>query len=435
MHYSIQKGGKSLSLCFHETGKQRKYKSVSHILSGKFAKSNWNDKKEQFYSSPNYEANNEAIFKFRKKYSDVLAENLTISQEELYNYFDRKRPDCTPIITIFDFLTTIIDEEKTKPNGGCNYKCYEKLEKRLYEFEPYLKKSAFKGMTFETLDDTFCKTFEKWIINERKGKDYESLIKLFTSLINRADISKSVKFDRSQIDKYAFASYSNNKGYKRPDILQPEEIKAFANLDLATVQGKYTMDKVQLFHDTCMLMMGTFMRPCDVVLFKKEDIIADSSNKRTVSYIPKKKASLPNKSKRKYAHCPLVPEVEGIINKYAGKSDDGYVLPLYSEVRAQGLKDGKEGLLKQINRDLNKWLKKVAEVMGLKIVLNAYVFRSTSISHALSFGKTPIATVAQWAGTSVGMIEKHYFNGCMDNNLPSAISGLYFANNYQSLAV
>ncbi|WP_321439065.1 phage integrase SAM-like domain-containing protein [uncultured Bacteroides sp.] len=425
LYYCLQKGGKTLSLCFSESGKPRKYKSVSNLLVGGFSVKNWNSKTCQFYKSPNSDINNQEINKFKKRYADVLEENPSISLEALYSYFDNKRIDSEQVNSIFDFIDMVINDEKMKPTGGCNYKCYEKLQKRLYEFEPYLKETTSKKMTFCALDETFCDAFKDWIIVKRKGDDYEGLTKLFVSLINRADKNKSVDFDKSKINKFKFTDRDiNERICELPYTLTTEQIKVFANLDLTTVQGKYNIEKVQLFHDTCMLMLGTFMRPCDVILFKKENI-TNQSGKNFVRYVPKKKASISNKSKRKLATFPLTPEVEFIINKYAGQSDNNYILPLYSEERAQGLKDGKEGLLKQLNRNLNKWLKMVSGVMGLDPELCAYDFRHTSITHSLSIGKIPVITVSQWAGTSVEMIEKHYYNSSMDSSLPSAISGLY----------
>ena len=101
-----------------------------------------------------------------------------------------------------------------------------------------------------------------------------------------------------------------------------------------------------------------------------------------ISYIPKKKMSLSNRSKQKVARVPLEDAVEAIIMKYRGQSEKGFILPIYSEIKAKSYKDGIEGLLRKFNKDLNIWLKKVAKVMKLNIELNAYVFRHTSISHA-----------------------------------------------------
>lgn len=69
-------------------------------------------------------------------------------------------------------------------------------------------------------------------------------------------------------------------------------MEEFANLDLATVQGKYSLDKVRLFRDTCMLMLGTFMCPCDVVLFYERSIQSNVHGQSVISYVPKKKKSL-----------------------------------------------------------------------------------------------------------------------------------------------
>lgn len=122
--------------------------------------------------------------------------------------------------------------------------------------------------------------------------------------------------------------------------------------------------------------------------------------------------------------------MEAIIIRYKGQSEECFVLPIYSEIKAKAYKDGIEGLLKKFNKDLNIWLKKVAKVMKLKIELNAYVFRHTSISHALNIGHIPIATVTKWAGTSVSMIEQYYNNSEISNVQPTVISSICATNNY-----
>jgi len=436
--YTLQKGRKTLSLCFYEKGKPRKYKSVLDKLTGGFSEKNWNSTTKQFRKSPNSEINNQVINKFKKRYADVLEENPSISLDELYSYFDNKRTDPEQVNTIFDFLDTLINDEKKKPTGGCNFKCYEKLQKRLREFESYLKEAISKEMTFNDLDEVFCDTFKDWLIIERKGKDYEGIKKLFTSFLNRADKNKSVDFDKSKINKFQFPvciSDANECICELPVILQKEQMEEFANLDLTAVQGKYKMDKVQLFHDTCMLMLGTFMRPCDVVLFNERNIQTNVHGQNVISYVPKKKMSLSNRSKQKVARVPLEKPVETIIMRYRGQSEEGFILPIYSEIKAKAYKDGKEGLLKKFNKDLNIWLKKVAKVMKLNIELNAYVFRHTSISHALNIGHIPIATVAKWAGTSVSMIEQYYNNSDISNVQPTVISSICATNNYLLQAV
>jgi len=438
LYFTTRKKGTTLELCFSEYGQPRLYKSVLRLLTGGFEIKNWNPKTKQFRKGPNSEINNDVIYKFKKRYSDVLEENPSISAKELHSFFENKRPNIDQVGSIFDFLDTLINDEKKKPTGGCNYKCYEKLQKRLYEFESYLKETTSKEMTFNDLDEAFCDTFKDWLIDERKGKDYEGIKKLFTSFLNRADKNKSVDFDKSKINKFQFPdciSDTNECICELPVILQKEQMEGFANLDLTTVQGKYRIEKVQLFHDTCMLMLGTFMRPCDVVLFNERNIQTNVHGQNVISYIPKKKMSLSNRSKQKVARVPLEDAVEAIIMKYRGQSEKGFILPIYSEIKAKSYKDGIEGLLRKFNKDLNIWLKKVAKVMKLNIELNAYVFRHTSISHALNIGHFPIATVAKWAGTSVSMIEQYYNNIDISDVKPAVISSICATNNYLLQAV
>jgi integrase len=70
----------------------------------------------------------------------------------------------------------------------------------------------------------------------------------------------------------------------------------------------------------------------------------------------------------------------------------------------------KDFLFKKFRERVNIWLKCVGEGLETDYKLYAYVFRHTSITVALDNG-IPISYVAIAAGTSIEMIQKHYYNG------------------------
>jgi integrase len=67
-------------------------------------------------------------------------------------------------------------------------------------------------------------------------------------------------------------------------------------------------------------------------------------------------------------------------------------------------------MFKKFREKLNIWLKSVGKELRLDYNLYAYVFRHTAITVALDSG-LPIAYVAMAAGTSIEMIQEHYYNG------------------------
>ena len=63
----------------------------------------------------------------------------------------------------------------------------------------------------------------------------------------------------------------------------------------------------------------------------------------------------------------------------------------------------------------NIWLKEIRKELGTDFDLYTYVFRHTVITVAINIG-LPISYIANAAGTSVEMIQQHYYNGeCAKN--------------------
>lgn len=65
---------------------------------------------------------------------------------------------------------------------------------------------------------------------------------------------------------------------------------------------------------------------------------------------------------------------------------------------------------KKFREHLNIWLKEIGKELGTDFDLYAYAFRHTAITVAINNG-LPILYIANAAGTSVEMIQQHYYNG------------------------
>lgn len=75
----------------------------------------------------------------------------------------------------------------------------------------------------------------------------------------------------------------------------------------------------------------------------------------------------------------------------------------------------KDYTFKKFREFLNKWLKVVGKKLGLCFDLYAYVFRHTAITVAIDHGLS-VSYAANAAGTSVEMIQQHYYNGERQQN-------------------
>ena len=70
----------------------------------------------------------------------------------------------------------------------------------------------------------------------------------------------------------------------------------------------------------------------------------------------------------------------------------------------------KDYTFKSFGEKLNKWLKHVGKALNLNYNLYAYVFRHTAITVAID-SELPVSYISNAAGTSVEMIQQHYYNG------------------------
>ena len=85
----------------------------------------------------------------------------------------------------------------------------------------------------------------------------------------------------------------------------------------------------------------------------------------------------------------------------------------------------KDYTFKNFREKLNNWLKSVGKALDLEFDLYAYVFRHTAITVAIDNG-LPVSFVSNAAGTSVEMIQQHYYNG--DNAHNRAMLSSIFTN-------
>ena len=420
----------TVSLCIHANTLKLRfydgkpvYKAVTKCFIGNFKVSHWDKNKSRIKSSvPHSEENNGILSQLMSKYTNVIAENKSISAKELSRFFDKKK-SCS-LVSIDELIKRDIENEKKKK--GCNYKNYEKLHRRLLEFRPNLK-----DITISKVDEAFCIDFRDWIVDVHKT-NYEKTTKCFMALLRRISEDKSISWTIEKINGYSFKKnapiWSGASGDELPEALCDEEIRSFYKFDPVANVEKRIADRVEIYYDYCIFMLETYMRPVDVLLLKKDNIKTNKTMFRvpTIQYIPKKKENLKGK---KAVQVPLSRTALSLVEKYKGQSPDGYIFPIASSERIKGYEDGVEGFAKRINMDINVWLKTVDKTLGFNrgVKFNLYVFRHTSISVGLNIHKHSASTIAGLAGTSIGVIEKHYNNHTI-SDIPMGILEAFDCN-------
>lgn len=392
--------------------KERYYKRVGHLLKGNpNLERHWLKEKERFSAyAVDHVENNKVLCEFKEIYWKLVQEHPELTAKQVAGYYNRnsaKQPARHEgkiaawtadeyKNSVEKYLENVILREKAKQ--GCNYELYYKLLARCRKAIP-----CFSSMAFSTLDYNKMVGIAHIFAGMR---GYRHVTKTFRALLGKAHKDKDVMFDLSQIGAFRFADYSPDRydvSERHPDVLSDEQLRAFLNLDLERATPSYKdRGKVGLYHDFCVFMLHTFFAPCDVIKVKRKDI-----TKRDTLLVKRKKT-------HRTVEVPITPLVRAIIDKYKGQSKDGYIFPIMDD-ESEKKHATKDYTYKRFRELLNIWLKDVGKELETDFNLYAYVFRHTAITVAINNG-LPISYIANAAGTSVEMIQQHYYNGeCAKN--------------------
>ena len=390
--------------------KQRFYKGVKHLLVGSpNIQKHWIADKEKFSTnSMNYQENNKVLRDFKMSFLKLTIEHPEYTARQIASVYSHT-PEKTATkvteqlqeldhaATFFEpYLEVVMQREKAKQ--GCNFEIYKKLLAKCRKLIP-----DFNVLRFSDIDYDKC----VYIANIfAKHAGYKSTTKAFRAVLGRAAKDKAVDFNLSRIEGFRFNDYNPGKNDElpsQPDVLSPEETRAFLNLDVFKITPKTRNRKlVELYYDFCVFMLQSFFAPCDVIKLKYKNIT------KAHTIVARRKKT------HKAIEIPITPKMQEIIDKYRGTTSNGYVFPIMDDEKAKGYII-KDYLFKKFRQQLNVWLKYLGEELGLSFNLYAYVFRHTAITVALDNG-LPISYIAMAAGTSIEMIQQHYYNGNSASN-------------------
>lgn len=387
--------------------KARYYKRVTHLLKGKpNIEKHWVKEKERFSAyAVSYAENNQILREFKDIYWKLITEHPELTPKQVADYYHsrfaapkagiQENVSEWPVEeyrnSVGKYLQTIILREKAK--AGCNYEAYYKLLARCRADIP-----GFDTMAFSTID--YNKMVEIAYIFARR-RAYRNTSKTFRALLGKAHKDKNVMFDIGQIGAFCFSDYNPDRYdvvERHPDVLSDEQLRRFMNFSVRDLTPSYrNRRQVELYYDFCVFMLHTFFAPCDVIKVKRRDI-----TRKNTLLVKRKKT-------HRTVEVPITPVVRGIIDKYKGQSKGGYIFPIMDDEHDKKCAT-RDYTYKKFRENLNLWLKEVGKELETDFNLYAYVFRHTAITVAINNG-LPISYIANAAGTSVEMIQQHYYNG------------------------
>jgi integrase len=333
--------------------------------------------------------------------------------------------ECKREVSFAELLKQIvIDERNKKTTRSANYQLYNNLLNKLTSTNaPTYKGEKIANCIVEQIDNAVFSAFGCWVLKECNGKGYKNLMVTFQAAVNRA--SERYHHNVNKLD-YAWRKLQPKKTVTGLTALQQiaatasqiptlsaKEIERFAAFDLSTIAPKQQRNAflLELYRDFALLMYYTMARPVDVIKWDYTHNYNPSTQQ--IVYVPHK---LRNRGGKRVI-INLNDKAIAIIEKYKNMSKGGYLLPLPINETAWGDDiDGSTFDSWEIKRNAtllhtNANLKKIAKALKLSVEdLTLYTFRHSAITHAVNAKGANIFLIARNAGTSVKMIEKHYYN-------------------------
>lgn len=341
--------------------------------------------------------------------------------------------------TLGEFLALVVEEEKNKEIGASsNYQTYYTLLNKLRGVNlkknqtftpPYYKGTKLLDTPLSEITNYHFHALGEWIKSEMSGAGYRNLMTTFAATIEKA----TERYSNVRHLNYKWRKEMSRIASRREQLtaqqailssrnyvpaLSTEEFNRFLSFDLSTIAPpqKQRQRLVQIYYDTVLLMYFTASRPADVIQWDWRHNYCEQTHQ--ITYIPHK---LRNRGGRRVT-INLCPQAIAIIEKYRGQSKGGYILPLPMNDTCWGELDGESYKIWESRRSrtlqsINLWLRRIAQALDLDVKrLTMYVFRHTSITHCINRYNMNAMKVAAMAGTSVTIINKHYYNPNIDND-------------------
>lgn len=294
-----------------------------------------------------------------------------------------------------------------------NWQVYASLLNRLKE------EGAIIDMPVRKVSDATFRRLIRWLLKERKGVGFLSVMKVFTALINRARRARLTRY-RADFPYRDFAPRQRAVAVARSLIakggtvrsLSPDEWRRFMEMDVsALAPSRAQRYWYGVYRDFVRLLYLLKSRPIDVLRLHADNFAVHPLSRRMVcSYVPAKKVN-----QNAVVVQFLSEDARALVEGYLSRSRCGWVFPFRMNGRCWQLSNPAQyaahySLARSQLAAINAFLRKVGVSMSLPFPFTLYAVRRTAITHALMENRIPLTALASMAGTSVRMIERHYTN-------------------------
>lgn len=375
----------------------------------------WDERRQRFTGKTQNAAEaNAVIEKVLSDLESIIKARMPADGKELFAYY--KKYGGTEVITRSSTLERFLEDfitEESRTGLTKNYQLYKSLLNNLRGQNmktgarfalPESGGIPIKDIEVGDIDNTVARDFATWVRNVKKGTNYSNLNKNFHAILGRLrhlDLNSNVITYRYMRDMPKKVKVVTGRP-KDLEILTLKQVDTFATMELEGNEA--------LYRDAVMFMYHTLSRPADIMRLEERNVTFDGRN-AILTYLPYKKRLTPNPV-RHTVITRLNPPALEIMERYKGKSDTGALFPFDmgnpdistpEGARAWELKK------KCVSYAINSFLHRIGKKMTLPFNLHMYVFRASALSHVIDRRNENPLRIAAMAGTSVAMLEKHYY--------------------------
>ena len=276
---------------------------------------------------------------------------------------DKEIQQLPPCQSVFTFFRQQIAKKEQMQCIGTKSN-YVSAANRFMEFRHH------EDLTFSQMTSEMMEMYQAWLFNRGVGQNTVS----FYLRTLRTIYNKAVETGHAPAkDIFAHVQTANVRTAKR--AISVKDIRKIENLDLPTGSS---LDKARDLFLLSFYLRG--MAFVDMAFLKKTDLKC-----RMVSYNRRKT--------HQNLNIEWMKPMQIIIDKYAKQTKNSpYLLPILT-----GKESAPYTAYRKVEHNTNYNLKKIGEMVGLKIPLTTYVARHTWASVALHMN-IPIATISQGMG-------------------------------------
>lgn len=408
-----------LEMVFYKTG----YNRVPRIINISGAYKNWDGESQSFKSTASeYVKKNQLLLDLKEKYLSVAEQwikdghNFSALQwADCFKKQEEEKPKAkvlTVLQTIEERIEFFKNHEKFK-NGKIvksegTARTYEGLRNSLTEFTQAkyskpLSRYHFTDITQEFLLDYTLYLEKRGIENGNKAGLRQLLRKL------RALVKHAAKEEMYGANPEIFASVREKMAWGQ---FESKAVNANIIRRIEYIDRSLFDDREQLHLD--MFLFSFYaggMANVDVI-----NLTWDLINEKEQQIIYER-MKFP-----KLAKPLIIGRVKEILEKYRGKGIDNYVFPVYTPKQKTDL----QRMRKRNNTSdkVSKTLDKACAILGIEENMTWYTARGTFITNMLDDGNS-LLHVAEMAGNSARIIEKHYYKNTQKEKLLSQMNAKY----------